>query len=645
MAQKKPLTQDDIFLASYVLGGVLSPKGDSAVYVLSETVGHGEEEQQCRSLWRVSTKGGAPERLTAAKGDDHQPQISPDGRSVYFLSDRGGASQIHRLPLDGGEAEQITALPQGVTLYDLSPDGKKLAFAALAEAPKPQGPNDHIRVTREWWRTDVLGYVDKLAQGIHTISAKGGKPKALTEPEGMVTGLHWSPDGSELGYVTRAGADQGFSEGAIKVVDKVAGKDSVRTVIDGVMVQDFFWAGDRIGFAAGSGLAEHAYVQTVSAAGGRTRSHSRKADLAVGALFQINSPAARNPSKMIATSDGKAVHCAVAVGGEGQIHNLALQGRDRNTPVVAGPRVCTLLDANDESLLLAVQDHNNPPELYIHDLASGSERQLTDHNGAWKNRIRWPEIERITVRSAPGVTIEGWVLKPKHMRAPYKTILYIHGGPHAGFGLSFQADFQELVGAGYAVVFCNPRGSTGYSSEFASSILECWGKPETEDFNALLNKLVRDGIAHKDKLGVTGVSGGGHLSGWLIGHTNRFKAAVPEQGVYNMFSMWGVSDAGTMLINLEMGGDPYEQPERYWELSPVAHVHKCKTPTLLIQGENDIRCPMEQAEQMYQTIRGTGCPVELLRLNNCSHGSELAGPPPLRRYRMNAMIEWFDRYI
>jgi dipeptidyl aminopeptidase/acylaminoacyl peptidase len=132
------------------------------------------------------------------------------------------------------------------------------------------------------------------------------------------------------------------------------------------------------------------------------------------------------------------------------------------------------------------------------------------------------------------------------------------------------------------VAFANPRGSTGYGDAFSKSIIGCWGKPEHKDFDAVLDELVARGIADPDSLGVTGVSGGGHLSGWLIGQTNRFKAAVPEQGVYNMFSMYGVSDAGVALIALEMDGPPHKQSKRYWELSPVAHAHKCKTPTLLI---------------------------------------------------------------
>ena len=640
--QPKPMTQDDIQQASYVVGASISPDSSQAVYVLSQTTGSGDEEKQVTSLWSVSTDGGEPHCLTPGTGNEGNPQIGPDGDLVYFTSDRSGVNQIYRMSLSGGEAEQITSLPQGVTLFELSPDGKTIAFAALNAPPAPPGPDDHVRVTRSFWRMDGVGYVDKVTQTLHSISAKGGKPKARSGGGGMITAIHWSADSKELGYVSTFEESNGFFESTLRVVSGT----TERVIVANTMLTDFFWAGNRIGFSAGTRMAEHPRLTTVSDSDGKKRrSHSAKRDLGVGAFFQVNSPAARNPAKMIPSADGRSVYINVGVGGEGQVFNIAIKGKERADAVLTGPCMRTIIAGNDNSLLLAKQDHNHPPELTIYDIASGEERQLTDHNGEWLSRIHMPDFERVTVRSAPGVEIEGWVYKPKHVRPPYKTILYIHGGPHAGFGDSFMADMHEFVGAGYAVAYCNPRGSTGYTSEFSSSIVGCWGHPEFEDFNAFLNKLIRMGIAHKDKLAVTGVSGGGHLSGWLIGHTNRFKAAIPEQGLYNMFSMWGVSDAGPMLINLEMEGKPHENPERYWELSPLAHAHKCKTPTLLIQGENDIRCPMEQAEQMYQVMNDAGCTVELLRLANCSHGAEIGGPPPLRRFRSSAMIEWFDRYV
>ena len=191
----------------------------------------------------------------------------------------------------------------------------------------------------------------------------------------------------------------------------------------------------------------------------------------------------------------------------------------------------------------------------------------------------------------------------------------------------------------------NPRGSTGYGDAFCRSILGDWGHPELKDFSAFLDRLVSRGIAHPEKLGVTGISGGGHLSGWLIGHTHRFKAAVPEQGVYSMISMWGTSDAGRDLLELEMGGELHKIPEIYWALSPLAHAHKSRTPTLLLQGENDIRCPMEQAEQMFAQLHHHGCEVELIPMKRCSYGEQIFGRPALRRYRMDVLKDWFDRHI
>ena len=284
---------------------------------------------------------------------------------------------------------------------------------------------------------------------------------------------------------------------------------------------------------------------------------------------------------------------------------------------------------------LAVQSPDTPPELALFDLDSGAERALTGHNRRWRTKIRSPELERVTAQVSRGIEVEGWVLKPPGANPPYKTILYIHGGPHAGFGLSFNADFQELAGAGYALAFCNPRGSTGYGDAFSTAIIGRWGKLEHKDFDAFARCPGR----------------GRHRRPGPARRHRRFRRRPPvrlvdrqfaalqgprcrNRAVYNMFSMWGVSDAGRHLIALEMDGEPHRIPERYWELSPLAHAHKCRTPTLLIQGEDDLRCPMQQAEELFTAMEHAGCRVELLRLNNCPHGMELAGPPPLRRYRM-----------
>lgn len=646
MAQPRPMRQNDIYQAKYVLDGALSPDGRRAVYALSETFGSGDEERQATCLWQVDTDGGAPRRLTGEAGDDSSPRFAPDGRSVFFLSTRSGVAQIYQIALDGGEARQVTHLPQGAGVFDLSPNGKTLAFSAMAAPPKERRANDHVRIERAWYRMDGLGYLQDLDQAIYLMPSRGGKPKAATEHAGVISDLQWAPGGDALACNLMGGPQGEFARSELRILD-VKTKQT-ETLVGALMMMGFFWCDDqRLGYAAAPGgdFSRQPQLFVIGRQGRRTRARTSSLDLPVGGLFQTNSPAFGPPFRALSSRKGAAAYAPVGAGGEARICKIALKGAERCDAVLDGPRINTLFDGNDRQLLFSSQSLNAPPELALLDLASSRERMLTDHNGAWRALIRWPAVEEVQVRSARGVKVEGWALVPKRSRRPCKTLLYIHGGPHATFGHGFHADFHELVGAGYALAFCNPRGSFGYGDAFSTAIIGCWGKPEHKDFDVFLNELSRRGVADNDRLGVTGVSGGGHLSAWLIGHTDRFKAAVPEQGVYNMFSMWGVSDAGKALIRLEMDGDPHQVPERYWELSPLAHAHKCRTPSLLIQGENDLRCPMQQAEELYAALKAAGCEAELLRLQNCTHALELVGPPPLRRYRMNALIDWFDRHI
>ena len=642
--RRRPPTQDDIYRIKYVCEAALSPDGTQAAYVLSETVGAGEKEKQSSSIWLVPTAGGKPRRLTRGKGNDYHPRFARDGASLFFLSTRSDAPQIYTMPIDGGEAEAVTDMPQGAGAFELAPDGRSLAFAAAVSPPRKPSDDEHVRIDRSWYRFDpVPGYLHEIKQAVYVLRI-GGKPRTFTDPEGLILGLAFSPDGREIAYLQTSLAQHEFVEANLNVLD--IRRKSVTTLVENKLLNQLVWSPDGEHIVCGGSttdLADQNALLVVDATTGRVRDRTTALDLMIGTAVQAHLPV-RIPNRLIPSRDGKSIYTTVTVGGEANVHAVSLVGRKAASALAKGQRISHLAGAHEGRLLIISQDPNNPPALFWID-ATGAECKLTHHNDEWQTGFQWPDVERFLVRSTRRVPIEGWVVIKRHGRPPYKTILVIHGGPHAGYGNSFGFDFQELVGAGYAVAYMNPRGSTGYGNAFARSILGRWGDPELHDFTAFLDRLVARGIAHPDKLGVTGISGGGHLSAWLIGHTHRFKAAVPEQGVYNMVSMWGTSDAGKALLELEMGGPLHEIPLTYWERSPIAYAHRCKTPTLLLQGENDIRCPMEQAEQYYTALTQHGCEAEFIRMRNCNHGAQVLGRPALRRFRMNVLKEWFDRHI
>jgi dipeptidyl aminopeptidase/acylaminoacyl peptidase len=202
-----------------------------------------------------------------------------------------------------------------------------------------------------------------------------------------------------------------------------------------------------------------------------------------------------------------------------------------------------------------------------------------------------------------------------------------------------------LTGAGYAVLFVNQRGSTGYGDEFSTRIIGDWGNLDYKDLMAGVDFVIQKGIADPDRLGCCGLSGGGNLTCWIVGQTDRFKAAVPENPVTNWVSMYGVADIGPWFVPAEMGELPHEIPEVYRRCSPITYAHRCTTPTLLIQGEHDYRCPTEQSEQFYAVLKASGCVVEMVRLPASFHAASIRGAPVVRRIQNEALLDWMNRYV
>ncbi len=555
-----PVAPEDLFRLAILQTARLSPDGRSMVYAVATV---DAEEQEHVALWVQSLEIGAARQLTAGRGCDTSPEWSPDGRQIAFSSTRDGKAQIYLIPVDGGEARALTALEQGVGGGPIwSPDGSQIAFTA-APAPPPDLSKPY-QVGRHVYRFDALGYLDGAIQSLYILSVDGGEPQRLTNDDQHASALGWSPDGTEILVLSTMRPDiHDAYHGQLRAVS-LAG--DVRELTAGWgYATSAAWTPDgrRVvfyGVPSGRPIGTKNDVWVVDRAGGAPECRTATLVYHSGGALQDDMAVELAP-RVLAARDGRSAYAQVQVGGTVQIYRVALTGPEECAVVVGGERACFPFDVSDRHLLFGASTLTNPFDLYLTDLANGEEHQITRLNAAVIDEWAPVTVEPLQFSGSDGAPVEGWLMRPPVGAAPYPTVLYIHGGPHSGFGQIFSFDFQMLAGAGYAVLFVNQRGSTGYGDAFATAIKGDWGNLDYHDLMAGVDAAIARGLVDPERLGVCGLSGGGNLSCWVVGQTNRFKAAVPENPVTNWVSFYGVSDIGPWFAVEELGGRPHEIPE------------------------------------------------------------------------------------
>jgi len=675
----QPIKPEDLYLLRFISEAQISPDGSRVAYVV-KTI-DAESHEYRSAIWVAPTSGGEPRQFTLGQHRDEAPRWSPDGRFLAFVSDRPGVggsghekhrkghAQIWIMPADGGEARQLTAMPHGVGTPVWSPDSQYLAFTARVgedEDPEQRAADEkgedkqldaRFRViTRMLYKYDGTGFVYQYRNHIFLLAVSGGEPRQLTDGDWDDVMPAWSPDGQYIAFVSDRTDDRDFRPtGDVYVAPVIAGEPRCLSQGD-LDCASPAWSPDGqtlafLGTLPIGGAGQRDVYALPAFGDERTAPRQITRDFLGTAADEVLDDLREGHGTIppLWSLDGSCLYFLGSHAGTTQVFTVPARGGQPEAITHGNQRISAFSADRDQHLLaLSVTTTTDPGRIDVQDFGvAGAQRSVATPNAEFVQQRFIAEPEHLEFQGADDIPFEGWLLKPRDFNPAqkYPLILEVHGGPHTLYGASFFFEFQCLVARGYLVLYTNPHGSIGYGYDFARSIRGDWGNKDFADIMAAVDTVLEYGYVDEQRLGITGGSYGGFMTNWAVGHTDRFKAAVTQRSVVNMVSMFGSSDVGWLLGDDGFVGTPWENMETLIEHSPLTYVKNIKTPLLILHSENDLRCPMEQAEQLYIALKYLGQEVELVRFSGASHGLSRNGPPRLRVERLRRIIGWFERYM
>ncbi len=627
----------------------ISPDGKTLLFTKSWAE---PAEANSRSEIWISHADGGDQRVFTDEGKrSSSPRWSPDGSQVAFVSDRGdNGNAVFIMPAGGGEATELARHRSGISGLAWSPDGTTLAYTANFDPndPEDKGPGEcaapNVRAVRRYdYKQDSRGYLNDARQQVWLVSADGSGKRKLTNELIDFEHPQWSPDGKTIAAKVPLRNQMG---GQLALIDVATGM-AKRVGPEQGSLSVWSWSPDGVQILYG-GDTEQTWQYDLFLYDVATDAIERLTD-DLPVQPDGGMPTVSSPSQPIWLDENTVLLHALRAGSSG-LYRFGIPTRELTLLQDFGEvRGGLTLDRANGAVYQSASGLDSTGRIVKSTLSPASATVIVDPNADLFARTPMAEWEAFTIERN-GYTIDAWLLKPAGFNPSkrYPLVIDIHGGPNSWYGPAFSNFQQALAGAGFAVVYANPRGSGSYGRDFTQQVMHDWGGEDYLDLMAVVDKAIEQPWIDESRLGVYGYSYGGFMASWIIGHTDRFKAAVIGAPVVDLVSFYGTADIGYFFGPTQIGGTPNDNLDEYRFRSPLTYLTKDRKtpPSLILHGEADDRVPIGQGEQLFITLQQNGADVEFVRYPGGSHASVTrTGYPAHRKDYLERLTGWMEKWL